>query len=247
VQGGNKISDVHVSNITGTCQSTWLYMGNYLTGYTMTSGSQIAHNITFENIGVEVTSYVGYGDIEFPLADVACSVDNLTFKNVSRNNYNQNAPSFTFKTETSAPSVTIDNLIIDGYYSVNSNPGNYPAPGSINVSTATINRASILNSYCDFGTPDWIDRPLLNINSTSTVHNLFLQNINFKPFKSVVGIQGTVDYLAMDNVIHTGNADSTGTLNITGTLTKAIVSNYIGKLLYTGTIGTLQTSSVTTP
>lgn len=248
VQGGNKVSDVHISNISGTCQSTWLDMENYLTGYTITSGSQICHNITFENIGVEVTSYVGYGDAEFPLANIMCSVDNLVFKNVSRISYNQNAASFKIKTATSAPAVTVDNLVIDGFYTVNSNPANYTPSGNIAIENATVNRLSILNTYSSLGTATFIDRPLLNISSTSTVHNLFLQNITFKVLKSMVGIQGTVDYLAMNNVIHTGNADSTGTLNITGTLTKAVVSNYVGKLLYTGTIGTLvQSNSVTTP
>lgn len=244
--GGNKLSDVHISNLSGTCQSTWLDIENYLPGYTMTTGSQICHNLTFENIGVEVTGYVGYGDVEFPLANVMCSVDNLVFRNISRNSYAQNACSFTFKTATSAPAITIDNLTIDGFYSVNSNPANYPAPGNISVYNATVNKMNILNTYTALG--GVFDRPLLNINSTSTVHTLSLQNIRFSPSISLADIQGTVDYLSMNNVIHTGNGASNPTLNITGTVTKALISNYVGNLLYTGTIGTLaQSASVTTP
>jgi hypothetical protein len=241
VQGGNKVSDVHVSNITGTCQSYWLGMDNYLTGYTITSGSQICHNITFENISVEVTGWIGYGAQELPLANIRCSVDNLTFRNVVRTNWDDNGPTFGVSTASSAPAVTIGTLTIDNYITDNNSPSNFP--GNVSISSSTVKQFNLINSNINLGQ---VNRNVITNYSTGVIGVLNLSNNRLNYLYNFLNNSGTISYLLANNIAHTNGLSGNATFLNTGTISNATFSNIICKQLTSGTFANADSTNIIT-
>lgn len=241
VQGGNKISDVHVSNITGTSQSTWLFMSNYLPGYTMTSGSQIAHNFTFENISVEVTGYVGYGDLYQPSANIQCSVDNLTFRNIIRTNWDSNGP--TFYVQTSTPAVVVGDMTIDNYITRNTSPSNFP--GNINIAGGTVNKLTLINSTIATGNVGGTVASQV-INNAGTIGTMILSNNYMYYLKNFMKNSGAITYLIANGIVQSGQDGTYPSFSNTGTISNATFSNIICKQLTSGTFANADSTNIIT-
>lgn len=246
LQGGNKISDVYISNISGTCQSTWFDMTNYLTGYTITSGTQIAHNFHISNVDVQVASYVGYGANPRANMLIQASIDRLDLKNITRSNWSQNAETINISTPTGSPrAVTIGNLTIDGYQSLRSGASGNVASHII-LGNATINTFNLINSTIDFyDYANSINRALLETSSSTVINNLFMSNDRVNNFDNVVINAGTIGKLLVNGLIHTG-ADLTNEpafLN-TGTISNSAFSNIICKQLTSGTFANSDSTNI---
>lgn len=246
IQGGNQVRDVYISNISGTCQSLWLDMENYLPGYTITSGSQIAHNIHISNVDVQVASYVGYGANPSPNISIGVSIDRLDLKNITRTDWSQNAETININTQTSSPRyVTIGNLTIDGYLSTYpSGAGNIAS--HIILGNATVTTFNLINSAIDFyGYAYSINRPFLSTSSSSVINNLFMSNDRINNFKNVLINGGTIGNLLASNISHTSVAPSADTsFYNTGTISRGVFANVLCHQLISGTITAIDSTNI---
>lgn len=239
VAGGNEVRDIFISNIYGTSESYWFGLFNSLP-YPWVTGNKIMKNIHVENVSVEVTNYIGYGETNFSPMVIYCSVEDMYLKNIRRDFFSSGAATMRIFREAGAPPVNIQNLWIDGLNTYNLDPGNYPNHIEI-AANASVGNLYLTNSNLDFGSVP-IDRSLL-INY-GTITNLFMSNITVNRQRSVVKNSGTISNILANGIIHTNIYSTDAAIQNTGTITKATFVNCIVNQLTSGTIGTKDSSAI---
>jgi hypothetical protein len=235
--GGNTMSNFFISNISGTSFSYWCSMFNadVGSGYTITTGSNVLKNIIFENINVEVSSYRPSGPTNYPLVVLACSAEDITFRNIKRTDYTLINQTFGVYKAWGSTAVTIQNLTIDSYSSINTSPAS--ASTHLYVNGATVSRLNFINANIDLGSTTR-NAALINIQTGGVVNSMSVSG-RLNALKYVVNNAGTITNLNAYAISHTGQGGSDPTILTSGTLTKAVMSNWLGVLATSGTIGTL--------
>jgi len=240
--GANKFSNLYINNVKGTCSQNWFKMYNkdYLNtnGYTISEGSQIAHNIVVENVSVEVNSYRPLGSITDPLIRLSCSVDNIVFRNIRRDSFALVQPTFevTPSSVSNPTGVAVANLTIDGYTSINQSPGTVDNLIHVDLNTSVV-KLTLTNSNIDLGATT---KNIALLKSRGGVTYLFANNNRINGIRHM--IYNEAYYLntsVISNTIHTTHSNYPTIIN-SGGMQKCTVTNWIGYLLMQNT-GSLTT------
>jgi len=235
--GANKFNNLHINNVKGSCSQNWFKMYNkdYLNtnGYTISEGSEIAHNIVVENVTVEVNSYRPLGSILDPLIRLSCSTDNIVFRNIRRDSFALVQPTFevTPSSVSNPTGVVISNLTIDGYTSINQLPGTVDNLIHVDLNTS-VAKLTLTNSNIDLGTTA---KNIALLKSRGGVTYLFANNNRINGLR--YGFYNEAYYLntsVINNTIHT-NSGNYATIYNGGGMQKLAVTNWIGYLLMQNT------------
>lgn len=232
--GATKMQNYTFSNMYGKCLTNWFGAFNYvpLTGYTFNTGSYTIQGVKCENIEVEILSKYGYDNSGYPLATLATNMEDVTFDNVKRLDQSYNVATIgTYK--FGGVSVTIKNLTIKNFKSLNSSPSN--AINQVYINNATVNTLN-LNGEVDLGSSTQ-NCAFMNVTSTGTVTNILAAQNRAHGLKYFINNAGTITNANVVGLTHTGQGGSDPTVINSGTFTTLVMNGWIGVVATSGTFG----------
>ena len=233
--GDKVVKNIYASNISGRCFTNWMCAFNqdFLTGYTIATGSNASYGFHFKNINVEILGKYGYDNSGYPLACLGASINDVTFDDVTRLDQSYAVPTIgTLK--FGATAISFKNISINNLKCITSSPS---ANNQINISSATVNNLRVSNCNIDF-TSSLQTASFINVTSGSTVTSVNVVGNNVAYLKYVYNNAGTTTNAIITNINHTGQGGSDPTVNTSGTFTKLIMNGWNGVVATSGTIGT---------
>ncbi len=262
LSGGSVISNIKLSNISGSTEGYGLIIDNFYQGSVYLPGAGLVRNVEIENYNVNITTI---GDVYVTSASIVLSnnIDQILFRALKRNNFTLDIPTIAVR----GSATVINNLIIDGYDSRDSTSTfdtkhfNIAAGATVNYfeltranvirENAASNTSNLLNIEGTVGTAVFSDVTTKNINSVlrsnfavSNITGVDLRTTNMgtgfvitpsstSPDLSLTAVKG----LATNNLV-SGTLSSRrgtafyGTQSMTTAQRTAFTPNYNGQQVY---------------
>jgi hypothetical protein len=230
--------NVHVSNISGTARTSWLYLESENNiaqnpAFDVVAGEGNAKNMVFENINVSIDSVYDYDYLpdHHGQVQIGITCENIVFRNITRNNMSLAYPTFAIHPNYGDP--VINGLIIDGYRS-NESGTTYTGDHIQFLSGVTVIGFELLNSTVAASGDNGVI--IVNILSGADVGNPKLVNVDGRNVNTILKHSGELAYIKAMGISHAGFG--TASFVTTATVSDLNLTNYSGDSIAVGTFTT---------